>query len=244
MKIGTNEIPDFRLSTTVLSDLKKIYEKFGLSEVDQSVVAQVLDHKSEKSGTFLRKIASMRDYALIEARGKVKITATGELLADPTKSDKDYNEGLIRAVNAIPLWRTLFDKYTKKGLEILSEDFWLDLKEFCDLTIEQAKNQAPTVLSAFKEDIKQIRINRNLEPEREQKMMRETQSQKTDSKEPALDMEKLYSITLASGEQIVLLKENPVKSWNRIQKIAQAYIDADFPESVPVKVDRTKKEDA
>src|SRR2546427_11013642 len=81
MQIGSKAIPFFRLSTTLFNDIKTIYEKFGTNDVDQGVVSEVLGHKSQASGTFKNKIASMRDYGLIDGRGKIRVTEIGEKIA-------------------------------------------------------------------------------------------------------------------------------------------------------------------
>src|SRR5918994_7470280 len=102
MKIGNKYIPDFRLSSTLLTDIKTLYNKIDNNEVDLGVVAEVLEHKSSKSGTFLTKIASMRDYGLIDGRGKIYVTSIGEKIAFH-QTDKEYSDAIKSAVKKIPL---------------------------------------------------------------------------------------------------------------------------------------------
>lgn len=231
MNVGTKEIPQFRLSSTLLKDLKTVYEKVGKNEVDAGVIAELLSHKSPKSGTFLAKIASMRDYGVLDGRGKLRVTDIGEAIAfnrDQTK----FNDALIRAVNKIPLWHMLFEKYTQNGQDIPDADFWLTLKESCDLTIEEAKIVAPNVRNAYKEDIKLIIISKpipnNVENNGESKqpsnnLTQQPQNPPQQPQQPATE----GMIPMGYGDvKVYLPKEGTAEAWNKLKKMVDAYIEA------------------
>jgi hypothetical protein len=65
-------------------------------------------------------------------------------------------------VNKIPLWHDLYEKFTVKGLDLPDADFWLELKDSCALTIEQAKSLAPDVRNGYREDIKFVRAGKSI----------------------------------------------------------------------------------
>ena len=54
MKVGKYDIPNIRLHPTLFEATKTMYEKFGADEAsDQLTVAQLLGHKTDKSGAFI-----------------------------------------------------------------------------------------------------------------------------------------------------------------------------------------------
>jgi len=151
-------IPHYRMSTNLLSDLKRIFDKFGKAETALPIISEFLGHKSSKSGTFLYKTAAFRAYGLADGRGKIAVTDIGENIAFK-KDEVSYNEALIRAVTKIPFWKFLFDKYTKHNEDIKEDDFWLDLKEQYDFTIDEAKDLAPEILKSYHVDTRLINMS-------------------------------------------------------------------------------------
>lgn len=106
MKVGTKSIPDFRFNANLISDIRTPYEKFGNSQTELATIAEVLDHKSPKSGIFLMKIAAMKCYGLIDGRVKITVTKIGQKIAESNKETSDkyaYNKFLVDAVERIPL---------------------------------------------------------------------------------------------------------------------------------------------
>lgn len=163
MRVGTKEIPEYRMSSGLLSDLKTLFEKFGREEIELPTVSEVLGHKSPRSGTFLYKIAAFRAYGLADGRGKIAVTEIGENIVFKKDDDVSYNNALVSAIKKIPLWNFLFEKYTKNSKDIKEDDFWLDLKDNCELTIEQAKKLAPEILKSYREDTRLINMSLLLE---------------------------------------------------------------------------------
>lgn len=158
MKIGTKDIPESRFSLKLITDLKTIFERFDKNEVDIPTVSALLGHKSPTSGTFLYKIASLRAFGLVEGRGNIVVTDIGEKIAFK-QDDISYNQAIINAVTRVPLWDILFNKYNKNHKEIKEEDFWTDLKEYCDLTIDEARKRSQEILKYYREDTKLINMN-------------------------------------------------------------------------------------
>lgn len=221
-QIGSKEIPKFRLSTQLLGDIKILYDKFGLNANDLPTVARVLGHESDRSGTFLTKIASMRSYGLLDGRGKVFVTDIGEKIAFHPNDDVGFNDSLIKAVNRIPLWNALYEKYTKKGASIPTEDFWLDLKNLCDLTIEEAQKLAPEVRKAYEEDIKGIRAGLTQLQSMPQNMQTPIVTARTQSEAAPQD-----STLIAWGDvKLFLPKEKTLESWKALKRMVDALLEA------------------
>ena len=103
-----------RIYPELHDDIKKLYGKFGQSEVDQETVAQLLGHKSGRSSTYrVYKLGSLRSYGLIEGRGKIRVTDLGKRLTYP-ENDEEYVKAIVEAVRNIPLWKIFFDDFTSQ----------------------------------------------------------------------------------------------------------------------------------
>lgn len=145
--------------SSLLEPTKAMFNKFETTEVDLMTLAPFLGHKSARSGAFLRKLTDMRAYNLIDGRGKVKVTEIGRKIALPSRDKLDEaNEGMIEAITSIPLWRELYQKFTKNGKELPTDEFWLELRQICGVTPEDAKNKADSVKKAYLEDIRLIKV--------------------------------------------------------------------------------------
>lgn len=169
MKIAKGwTIPNMRLYPELFDDVKKLYDKFGQSERDQETVAQLWGHKSAKSSQFsFVKLGSLRDYGLIEGRGKIKVSDLGRRLTFP-QSDKEGNDAIVEAIKNVPLWKRLFDNYTDKDEDFPIDTFWMDLRHIVGedkLPPEEAKNKAKIVRNAYFEDLRYFK--RDIKPEKE-----------------------------------------------------------------------------
>lgn len=221
MKIGNKEIPNMRLPS-LLPEVKTLYEKVGISETDAGVVAEFLGHKSSASGAFLTKIASMRDYGLIDGRGKMRISPIGQTLSEPKSTDEVRNQALVEAVNKIQLWKVVFEKYTKQGLSVPEADFWNDLRESCGLTIEEAKSAAPTVLNAYKEDIKLLRSGLPITPP-----MNTNMNANLPPAPPAPPAIPEGMTTVSFGDwKVILPKEGMSDAWDTVKAMVDALVKA------------------
>jgi len=157
LNIGTCYIPDIRLNPSLIQSVEIIYNKFESRDVDYETLAPLLGHASSMSGAFTSKMAVMRAYNLIEGRGKVRVTETGRKIALPNTSS-ERNEGLIEAVTSIPLWKELWERYTKFGKDLPTSDFWLELRQICGISPEEAQRRAEYVQKAYLDDIQGIEV--------------------------------------------------------------------------------------
>ncbi len=150
-------IPDMRIYPELYDDVKKLYGKFGQSEVDPETVAQLWGHKSSKSSQFrVTKLGSLRAYGLIEGRGKIRVSTLGKSLTYP-QNDEELMKAIVETVKKIPLWKWFFDKFTAKGKDIPTDTLWMDLRQLVGedkLPPEDAKNKAELVRKAYFEDLK------------------------------------------------------------------------------------------
>ena len=162
MRIGDKTIPENRLPS-LIEAVKTLYGKFGSEEKDNETVSGLLGHKTTRSGTYIQKRADLRSFGLIEPRGAIKVTETGRKVTYPD-NQKEEQEGLIQALFNIPLWKLIYEKYTKKGISLPS-DFWTDIREWTLLPPEEAKNKVKIVIKAYLEDIKYIKPRFKLEKE-------------------------------------------------------------------------------
>lgn len=161
------KIPEMRLYPELYDDVKKLYGKFGQSEVDQEAVAQLWGHKSAKSSQFsFVKLGSLRSYGLIDGRGKIRVSDLGKRLTFP-KTDKEANDAIIGAIKNVPLWKILFENYTAKSEDLPTDTFWMDLQRIVGedkLPPEEAKKTAKKVRKAYFEDLKYFKLE--IKPEK------------------------------------------------------------------------------
>lgn len=150
-------IPDMRLYPELYDDIKKLYGKFGQSEVDLETIAQLWGHKSSKSSQFrVIKLGCLRVYGLIEGRGKIRVSTLGKNLTYP-QNEEELMKAIAEAAKKIPLWKWLFDTFTSKGRDVPTDTLWMDLRQLVGedkLPPEDAKNKAELVRKAYFEDLK------------------------------------------------------------------------------------------
>ena len=109
------------------------------------------------------KLAWMRAYKLIEGRGQVHVTETGRKIALPSPGSDEENLGVIEAITNLPLWRELYENYTKNSKDLPTEDFWISLREITGISPEEAKNKADMVRKAFLEDAIHIKVQKPID---------------------------------------------------------------------------------
>jgi len=153
VKVGKYEIPNIRLHPTLFEATKVLYEKFTSEEApDQLTVANLLGHKTDKSGAFISKLADLRAYGLITSRG-LKVTDLGKKLTyDP--SDKERNNALKEALLNIPLWKELFGRF---GKTLPISDFWVELTKVTGLEAPDAKRIEENVRNAYLADFQYLK---------------------------------------------------------------------------------------
>lgn len=161
MKVGKYDIPDMRLFPLLYEATKKLYEHFKSEEaVDILTVANLLGHKTDKSGAFIRKLACLRAYGLIEKRG-VKVTELGKKLTYGA-SEEERNDALKEAILNIPLWKEF---YTRWGVNLPSSNFWVELTKIAGLEAPDAKRLEEIVRNAYLDDIRYLKVEKKPEEE-------------------------------------------------------------------------------
>lgn len=158
VKVGKYDIPEMRIYPLLFEDTKKLYEHFKSEEAkDTLTVAQLLGHKSDKSGAFLRKLACLRAYGLIEKRG-IKVTDVGKRLTyDP--SEEERNRALKETILNIPLWKEFHSKW---GANLPTSKFWVELTKITGLEAPDAQKVEEIVRKAYLDDIRYLKPENKL----------------------------------------------------------------------------------
>ncbi|MDV3244427.1 MAG: hypothetical protein LYZ66_04535 [Nitrososphaerales archaeon] len=222
MKIGNYEVPDMRLHPTLTDSIKTMYNKFAQAEVDFVTLAPVLGHKTANSGSFTTKLAMMRAYRLVDGRGKARVTDTGRKIALPTQGTEEENEGYIEAVTNVPLWKELYEKYTRSSSDLPDADFWLILRQITGVTPEEAKTKAETVRKAYLEDIRRIRVPKQGETKPSSEPQSGGQGLVGTKPSPTINEE---VISFEGGAlRLTLPKENITQTWKKARRMIDAYL--------------------
>jgi len=153
VKVGKYTIPKYRLHPKLFEATKTLYEKFGSEEATNLLtVAQLLEHKSDRSGSFINKLSDLRSYGLITKRG-VKVTDLGKKLTyDP--SDEERDKALRETLLNIPLWNELYSRF---GKNLPTTDLWVELTKFTGLEAPDAKKTEKSVQNAYLSDFRYLK---------------------------------------------------------------------------------------
>lgn len=165
MRVGNYTIPNMRLVPKLVGATKTIYETYSSEEIsDMNAVAQLLGHKSARSGTFLQKMTFLRAYGLIEGRGAVRVSEVGKKITYGT--DQEKAEAIKKAILNIPLWKELFARYS---IDLPKDNFWAVLSKITGLEPPRAQIVADYVQKAYLDDTRYIKVEKK--PEEEPKVM-------------------------------------------------------------------------
>ncbi len=187
MKIGSYEIPDYRLTDTLIEATKKIFDTYRSETApDSNVVATLLGHKSA-SGAFLSKIASLRSYGLVEKRG-IKVTELGKRIVYPT-GEEDKNDAFSTAIFNIPLWKELYKTF---GINLPKENFWANLNKITGLESPDSKKLEEPVRNAYIEDLKNLKTVQKPAPPADSKPL-QTRAGEADDRKNDMDTSQLTS---------------------------------------------------
>lgn len=158
MKIGKYDIPQFRLHPNLNEATKILYENFKSDEAPNLLtVAQLLGHKTDKSGGFLTKLADLRSYGLITSRG-VKVTDLGKRLTYGETED-GKNEAYKEALLTIPLWKELYGKF---GKTLPTSNFWAQLGKITGLEPPDSQKVEEIVRKAYLDDFQYVKDEKKL----------------------------------------------------------------------------------
>jgi len=174
VKVGKYNIPVYRLHPKLFQATKILYETFKSDEAtDMLSVAKLFEHKTERSGAFLTKLADLRSYGLITKRG-VKVTELGKRLTyDP--SDDERNKACKEALFNIPLWKELFSRF---GKTIPTSNFWAELTKITSIEAPDAQKIEENVRNAYLSDFRYLKAEKK--PENEESDMDEQNKFDTD----------------------------------------------------------------
>lgn len=205
MKIGRYDIPDLRLFPILVDATKLIYDKFGSEEVsDIETLAQLLGHKSARSGAFLAKMAALRAYGLIKGRRAVRVSEIGKKLTyGPNENDRAT--AAEKAIDSIPLWKELRSKCPQGLPEV---NFWVDLATLTSLEAPEAQRVENRVKREYFQDLKHL--PKRKEPEEESK---------AGEIPPSTDVEELKW-----GNIRILLPKGEPKAAKRAKNLIELYI--------------------
>jgi hypothetical protein len=214
VKVGKYDIPNIRLHPTLFEATKTLYEKFTSEEApDQLTVANLLGHKTDKSGAFISKLADLRAYGLITSRG-LKVTDLGKKLTyDP--SDEERNNALKEALLNIPLWKELHSRFSKT---LPTSDFWVELTKITGLEAPDAKRLEENVRNAYLADFQYLKEEKK--SEKGGKGMDEQDKFDTSGAKPST----LEELKFGDNVRIWLPKENIQEAWKKAKKMIDIYL--------------------
>ena len=207
-------MPSIRLNPTLFEATKSLYEKFPNEEAtDQLTVAQLLGHKTDRSGAFISKIADLRAYGLVSSRG-LKVTDLGKKLTyDP--SDKERNNALKQVLLNIPLWKELYSRF---GKSLPTSDFWVELTKITGLEAPEAKRTEEIVRNAYLADIQYLK--EEMESEKGAKGMEDQDNLNKNPAKPTT----LEEIKFGDNMRIWLPKENTQEAWKKAKRMIDIYL--------------------
>lgn len=149
MRVGNYQIPTSRLFPRLAEAIRLIYENYRLEVADNpEAAAKLCGHKSANSGTWLYKLADMRNFGLLEKR-TIKATKLAEKFTYGTLAEKE--KAINTAILNIPLWQELYSKY---GVELPKSNFWVQLQKITGLDPLEAQKHADSVRKAYLADIR------------------------------------------------------------------------------------------
>jgi len=211
MRVGSYSIPDVRLFPDLVEATRKIYDTYPNEEVsDTNALAQLLGHKSEKSGTFLTKMTCLRTYGLIEGRGTVRVSEIGKKITFGQSEEKA--EATRKVILGIPLWNELFAKF---GVNLPTDNFWAQLAKIAGLEAPEAQRVSEQVRKAYLADIHYL-------PQTGGKKIEPTDKEKEPEK--VGDTE---TFMIPGGAKAVLPKEGMEEAWGKLSRTVNAYFQKD-----------------
>jgi hypothetical protein len=207
LRIGSYSIPDVRLFPDLVEATRKIYETYPNEEInDANALAQLLGHKSNKSGTFLLKMTCLRTYGLIEGRGAVRVSELGKKMTFGTPEEK--SEATRKVILGIPLWNELFVKF---GVNLPTDNFWAHLAKIAGLEAPEAQRVSEQVRKAYLDDIHYLP---------------QTGGEKIEPADKGKEPEKVYdteALMIPGGAKVVLPKEGMEEAWKKLKRTVDAY---------------------
>lgn len=216
MKIGTMNIPHHRLGD-LLEIPGMFYGKFGFDPIEGEIASKMMGYSGSNNGAYIRKVADLRAYGLLNPRGKIQVSELGRKVAFP-EDDEERQAGLFLAFKNVEVYALIYEKYGKNP----STDLWPDLIKWTKAKPNEAQELEQKLKNAYLYDVRLI----NEVPQITKKIEAygESEPPKFEAKASTLSSEKVDEIKSAPGKLIT--KYGSVFIVNmETAKIAQAYID-------------------
>jgi len=107
----TIEYPVYVKVSDALELIKKVVKQFRNDSIGIEALATCIGSSNAKSGTFLRKLADLKRYGLIEGRGaNLGATELAKRIATHT-TDTERNEAIKEMIFNIPIFKSLYDVF-------------------------------------------------------------------------------------------------------------------------------------
>ena len=107
----TIEYPVYVKVSDALEMVKKIVKQFRNDSIEIEALATCIGSSNAKSGTFLRKLADLKRYGLIEGRGaNLGATELAKRIATHT-TETERNQAITEMIFNIPIFKSLYDVF-------------------------------------------------------------------------------------------------------------------------------------
>ena len=144
-KIGSYEYPDWKLRDCI-EIAKIIEEKFGGKVENQDTLAEVMKHKTSKSGGYISKITACRRYGLVTGRGALTTTNLAKSIIYPKPGKGEKERAIVESFVKVELFRRIYERLKEK---IPSDDFWVDLVEITGVERSFAQKEAIKIRNLY-----------------------------------------------------------------------------------------------
>ena len=215
MKIGERfTYPDFRLNPELVEATRKLYGKKASETIGWELTAEIIG-MSPKSSSYAAKIASLKQYGLVdgtESKGIV-VTELGRQLAYGDTGEQQ--SALVQVIRRIPLWSQFYDKWTANGKVPPPDTFWDDLRAFANIPPDDAKKLADKVRSAYLDDITHL------------KSAQEVSKPSVDNKSfdsPSLPSQE-FEVYQLGKVKLWLPKDNPQAAWDKAKRAVDILLE-------------------
>lgn len=236
MKVGSFEVPDFRLIPNTLNILEEIYHTKHQDRVQSKQLSILLGYKYGTESHFYRRLRSLLEYGLLEGSGTYQVSELGEkILHSRTEQEKELCK--TRAVLNVSLWKAIYDKHGKTPRQ---DNFWAVLNDIAKISPDKAKELESKLYKWYTEDIAHLNedlVKANLsdqyiksKPLRSSDAQNQLMSQQILN--PSLGIIPNNFEKLEFGKTtLVLPRKDLKKEWEKLQKHMKIFLeDYDFKE--------------
>jgi len=150
-RIGAFAYPAITV-TDAIAVAERVAKDFR-GEIGKSALAKALS-MAENGGGFIHKVAAVRDYGLIEGRGKLKITTLAERIVFPHSSAEE-DSAKADAFLQVELFRKLLDRTGGRVPD--EESFTIFLQDVTGANRVDIAKQAPTIRRLYADGTQYVR---------------------------------------------------------------------------------------